>query len=162
MSIVVSDADNEGFDMIRAEYVGGGELSFSTERQSSLQNTALGASLEERHEHFYVLGDEDDYRYADLLSWQAQGEKVSLVLPLITGGELLGAIHIGSASSFDVDNLHRFRLPILRRMSQLVAGSIQSSRLFNQAVTLQILNQSVCFSRSNKVSFVLDQSGRII
>lgn len=160
MSIAVSDTDDEGFDMIRAEYVGGGELSFSTERQSSLQNTALGASLEERHEHFYVLGDEDDYRYADLLSWQAQGEKVSLVLPLITGGELLGAIHIGSASSFDVDN-YTDSLPILRRMSQLVAGSIQSSRLFNQAVTLQILNQSVVQSIQQGI-VVLDQSGRII
>lgn len=160
MSVVVSDTEGDGYTMLKAEYVGGGELAFSSERQMSLQNTALGYSLEERHEHLYTLDDDEDHRFADLLSWQAQGEKVSLILPLITGGELLGAIHIGSSSPYDIDN-YNDSMPILRRMTQLVAGSIQSSRLFNQAVTLQILNQSVVESIQQGI-VVLDQSGRVI
>jgi len=160
MSIVVSDTENQDFEMIKAAYVGGGELEFSTERPSSLQNTALGHSLKERKEHLYIVGEEDEHRFADVLSWQAKGEKVSLVLPLMTGGELLGAIHIGSMSEYDIDN-YVDALPILHRMAQLVAGSIQSTRLFNQAVTLQVLNQSVVESIQQGI-VVLDQSGRII
>lgn len=160
MSVVVSDVENQGYTMIKAEYIGGGELAFTTERPLSLQNTALGYSLEERKEHLYTLDLADEHMFTDVLSWQAKGEKVSLVLPLITGGELLGAIHIGSASPYDIEN-YSDSLPILRRMSQLVAGSIQSSRLFNQAVTLQILNQSVVESIQQGI-VVLDQSGRII
>ena len=160
MSIVVSDKENQDFEMIKAAYVGGGELEFSTERPSSLQNTALGYSLEERKERLYILGEDDEHRFADVLSWQAKGEKVSLVLPLITGNELLGAIHIGSVSEFDIDNYVE-AMPILHRMAQLVASSIQSARLFNQAVTLQVLNQSVVESIQQGI-VVLDQSGRII
>jgi len=160
MSIVVSDTENQDYEMIKAEYVGGGELEFSTERPSSLQNTALGYSLDERKERLYIVGEDDEHRFADVLSWQAKGEKVSLVLPLLTGGELLGAIHIGSASEYDIDN-YVDAMPVLHRMSQLIAGSIQSARLFNQAVTLQILNQSVVESIQQGI-VVLDQSGRII
>jgi len=160
MSVVVANDDNQGYDMIKASYAGGGELSFEHEYPSSLANTALGHSLEVRDSYMYILGEDDENRFADVLSWQSQGEKVSLVLPLITGGELLGAIHIGSSSSYDIDNYVE-SLPILRRMSQLIAGSIQSSRLFNRAVNLQVFNESVVESIQQGI-VVLDPSGRII
>jgi PAS domain S-box-containing protein len=161
MSIIVSDAANQDYEMIKGTYIGDDEeLEFSTERSSSLQNTALGFSLDEHKEHLYIVGEADEHRFTDVVSWQANGEKVSLVLPLITGGELLGAIHIGSVSVYDIDN-YVDAMPILRRMAQLVAGSIQSARLFNQAVTLQVLNQSVVESIQQGI-VVLDQSGRII
>ncbi len=160
MSIVIADAENQGYEMVKATYAGGGELEFSKEYPSSLVNTALGHSLEKRHEELYILGEDHEHRFADVLSWQAAGEKVSLVIPLVTGGELLGAIHIGSASSYDINNYVE-SLPILRRMSQLIAGSIQSSRLFNRAVNLQVLNRSVVESIQQGI-VVLDQSGRII
>ena len=159
ISVVVTDMENQGFEMVKAENIGDGELEFSTERLSDLQNTALGFSLEERKERLYTVQD-DEYRFTDILSWQSQGERVSLVLPLITGGELLGAIHLGSWHDHDVNN-YSDSIPILRRMAQLVAGSLQSARLFNQAVTLQVLNQSVVESIQQGI-VVLDQSGRII
>ncbi len=160
MSVVVANDETQGFDMIKASYAGGGELEFETEQPSSLANTALGYSLEQRDSQLYILGEDDDNRFADILSWQSQGEKVSLVLPLITGGESLGAIHIGSASTYDIENYVE-SLPILRRMAQLVAGAIQSARLFNRAVNLQIFNESVVESIQQGI-VVLDQSGRIL
>lgn len=160
MSVVVSNDDTNGHDMVKASYVGGGELEFDTEHPSSLANTALGHALEDREPHLYILGEDDDNRFADILSWQSKGEKVTLILPLLTGGEALGAIHIGSTSTHDVNN-YAESIPILRRMAQLVAGAIQSARLFDQAVNLQILNESVVESIQQGI-VVLDQSGRIM
>jgi len=160
MSVVVSNDESQGYDMIKASYAGGGELEYEHEYPSSLANTALGHSLNERESRLYILGEDDDNRFADVLSWQSQGEKVSLVLPLMTGGEMLGAIHIGSSSAFDIDNYVE-SMPILRRMAQMIAGSIQSARLFNRAVNLQVLNQSVVESIQQGI-VVLDPSGHIV
>jgi PAS domain S-box-containing protein len=162
MSIAVSDSENQDYEMVKAKYSGNGELAFTTERPSTLENTALGYSLQERKEHIYILGEgnAEEQNFADLLDWQANGEKVSVVIPLITGSEQLGAIHIGSVSEHDIDNYVE-AMPILHRMGQLVAGSIQSARLFNQAVTLQVLNQSVVESIQQGI-VVLDQTGHII
>lgn len=158
MSIVISDPENQGYEMAKALQETVGELEFSQERPNSLENTALGYSLQQRREHLYVIGE--TVRFQDVMSWQAQGEQVSLIMPLITGGELLGAIHIGSDQRSDLET-YQESMPILRRMAQLVAGSIQNARLFNQAVTLQVLNQSVVESIQQGI-VVLDNSGRII
>ncbi|MBA3873816.1 MAG: GAF domain-containing protein, partial [Anaerolineae bacterium] len=92
-------------------------------------------------------------------TWHAQGEKTSLIIPLMTGGKALGAMHIGSDQT-DTSAFDEFR-PLLKRISNLAAVSIQNAHLFNQALNLQNFNESIVESIQQGI-VVLDKSGRIL
>ena len=159
LTVAVLDVEQKGFDVVKLAVKNDGSSSVSQEKRGSLEHTALGRTYEERHDYFYRYDQDSVTAYDDLTTWQEQGEKASLILPLVTGGDCLGSIHIGS----DTSNIREFKENhhLLLRMAQLVAGSIQNTRLFNQAMNLQVLNRSVVESIQQGI-VVLDNSGRII
>lgn len=127
-------------------------------RKATLEHTALGRSMRNSAEYVYTRQN-DISSYKDLTEWYQQGERVSLVLPLSAGGEMLGAIHFGSYQDRNADSADFKNL--LARVAKLTAVAIQNARLFNQAVNLQSFNESIVESIQQGI-VVLDRSGRVI
>lgn len=159
MSVAVADTQNEGYDLLRVSVSKRGKLSLKQDHHPGLERTALGRCVEERAEHIYLLDDSDTPEYEDLRSWQKAGAYISMVLPLVAGGECVGAVHLGAAQE-ESEALLEAR-GLLGRMVQLIASAIQNARLFTQAVSLQVLNLSVVESIQQGI-VVLDNSARII
>ncbi len=159
MTLAVLDAQESGYDVIRVQTQDDGQLHIAQDHRSSLERTALGVVFAEKEERLYDTADAQAQHYEDIRSWAAHGERHSLLLPLIAGGESIGVLHFGIREPAP-DALLDARA-ILRRMAQLIASSIQNSRLFNQAVTLQVLNYSVVESIQQGI-VVLNNSGRIV
>ncbi|MEO0564325.1 MAG: GAF domain-containing protein, partial [Chloroflexota bacterium] len=86
------------------------------------------------------------------------GERYSLVLPMVSGGEKLGALHFGSSSGRTMET-NEFRT-LFSRVAQLTAVAIQNARLFDQAVTLRLFNESVLESIQQGI-VVLDPARRV-
>src|SRR5262249_36537706 len=72
---------------------------------------------------------------------------------------VLGVIHLGSDTPGE-QRFGEFR-PLLKRMANLTAVSIQNAQLFHQAINLQGFNESVVESIQQGI-VVLDKSGRIL
>ena len=89
----------------------------------------------------------------------AENEKTSLVVPLMTAGQRLGAIHFGSDLK-QAFGFTEFR-PLIRRMANLAAVAIQNTRLLEDALNLRQFNESVVQSIQQGI-VVLDKSGHII
>ncbi len=159
MTLATTSSTNDGFDYLRVSPDTLGTLEVVQETRPSLDRTALGRTFADRAEFSYNMGDEDIARYDDLKSWFAKGEQSALIVPLVAGGDCLGALHIGSNIPYKVTS-HETRASV-ERIAQIMASSLQNARLFNQAVNLQILNRSVVESIQQGI-VVLDSSGRII
>lgn len=159
MTVVVADAQRDGYDLIRVLSQADQSLVIEEDHRYSLERTALGRVVESQSDSLYRIGDHEINDYEDLHSWYTAGEQTSLIVPLIAGGECLGAVHLGSKNQ-DSSGFQSLR-PLLRRIVQLVASAVQNARLFNEAVTLQILNRSVVESIQQGI-VVLDSSARVL
>lgn len=158
LTMVLVNEQDEAFDYLRAYFDDVGHVVIAETQRSTLENTALGLTFEQREVNLYHAGDERVQNYDDLRSWHENGEKTTIFLPLSAGGECLGVLHMGSDHSNAFDDEKQ---QLLIRTSQLVASMVQNARLFNQAVNLQILNRSVVESIQQGI-VVLDETGRII
>ncbi len=159
MTLAVADVDNQGFELTRARIRLDETIDVSKDQRVSLGNSAIQRTYAEGEDYLYTVGDEDVDFYDDLMRWRENGEQTSLVLPLMTGGKIFGAVHFGS----NTKNVQQFvdNRSLLRRMAQMVASAVQNARLFDQAVNLQVLNRSVVDSIQQGI-VVLDRSGHII
>jgi PAS domain S-box-containing protein len=159
MTVVLLDATNEGFDVVKVSVNASSSLTVSNEHRLHLHDTALGRTFADRQDYLYYTGDSAVERYEDLRAWRQAGERTTLILPLVAGGESIGAVHLGS----DLEKAFGFNefRPLLKRMAHLSAVAIQNARLFNRAVNLQVFNESVVESIQQGI-VVLDRSGRIL
>jgi PAS domain S-box-containing protein len=159
LTMALLDIEQKGFDVIRASVLPGSKVEITRDRRISLARTVLGRSYLDRSDYVYRSTDENTPEFEDLQRWFEQGEKIGIVVPLITGGECLGAMHIGS----DRADTRSFAdaQTLFKRVAQLVAASVQNARLFNQAVGLQVLNESVVESIQQGI-VSLNNSGKII
>jgi len=155
MTAVLLDAQEQGFELFRVQVKDGEVAAITKDRRPSLGETALNRTYVDGKDHLYRTGEPAIEAYEDLQSWHKQGERISLILPLQTGGEILGALHVGGEAA----SLIEVR-PLMKRLAQLIASAIQNARLFNRAVNLQIENEAVVESIQQGI-VVLDSSGRI-
>lgn len=160
MTIALLNNEQKGFDILRVSENEDGTLETSRDRRATLQRTAMGRSFDDRQEYiYYADGHDKKLSFEDLDAWFKAGEKIGIVLPLMTGGECFGVVHIGSDSPHTTNFTQVF--PIIRRMMQLFSSAIQNARLFDQAVNLRAQRESVLESIQQGI-IVLDNSGRII
>lgn len=159
LTLAVANPLTRVFDYLWVSVQPDGSLQGTQETRPTLEHTALGRSYERRQVGVYNAGDVEVAAWDDVREWHRQGERATIILPLVAGGECLGAIHFGSAQERAV-TAHEIR-SLIERVAQLVAGALQNARLFNQAVNLQVLNRSVVESIQQGI-VVLDSSGRII
>lgn len=159
LTVALLDAERKGFEVVRVTLEADGTFQSSRDRRVSLGRTALGHVYLHRDDLVYRASDPDLPDFEDLRTWVSNGDKVGIVLPLVTGGECLGAMQVGSTRSEPRAFLSSQSL--LKRLAQLVAASVQNARLFNQAYSLQVLNQSVVEAIQQGI-VVLNSSGRIV
>ncbi|MFW5772225.1 MAG: GAF domain-containing protein, partial [Phototrophicaceae bacterium] len=159
LTISVRDAEDTGFDVLRVVVGEGDDLDVQRDRREMLGQSAVARSYEDGQDYLYHASDAAASDYEDLRAWVESGEQTSLVLPMLTGGECMGTVHLGSNQP-DEAGFTAYR-PLLRRMAQLVAGAVQNARLFTQAINLQVLNESVVESIQQAI-IVLDDTGQII
>ncbi|MCU0479927.1 MAG: GAF domain-containing protein [Anaerolineae bacterium] len=160
MNIALLNVEDNGFELLNVTANPDKTFTIARESRPTLGNTVLNRTYRERSDYLYLTSQDPEWLvYDDLREWKGYGEQVALVLPLLTGGEALGVLHIGSNSS----SPHEFveYRGLLKRMTQLVASTIQNARLFDQAVNLQVLNESVVESIQQGI-VVLDNNARII
>ncbi len=159
MNVALVDMEQPGFDLVRVDVNPDGTLVIGHDYRTDIEGTALGRTWQDGQDYLYQSDDPDAGSYADLRAWHERGEHTSLVLPLVAGGEPLGAMHLGSdlRRAF---GFNEFR-PLLKRMANLSAVAIQNARLFNRALNLQAFNESVVQSIQQGI-IVLDKSGRIL
>ena len=159
LTMALLDTDGQGFDVLHATVKSDSSLTTGHERRSNLSHTALGLAFETGQDQLYQADDPAMQSFDDLRSWAAQGERTALVVPLITGGVCLGAMHIGS-DLIRAFGFEEYR-PLLQRIANLAAVAVQNARLFSQAVNLRLFNESVVQSIQQGI-IVLDSSGRVI
>lgn len=156
--VLAGNDESQSFDYLKVNIQEDtNDIRVSREQRRTLERTALGRSYEEEKEYFYLADDDSVRHYEDLKVWVARGELSSLIVPLIAGGECLGALHIGSHTAELADPETR---QFIQRLARLVSSTVQTARLFNQAVNLRVLNESVVESIQQGI-VVLDSSGRI-
>ncbi|MBL8145701.1 MAG: GAF domain-containing protein [Anaerolineae bacterium] len=159
MTLALPDLEGEGYDLIRIMVKPDSSLVIGRDRRATLKRTALGAVLEGTGDLLALIDFENPTPHEDLRAWQAEGERTSLFLPLIAGGQRLGVMHIGS-NLIEAYGFEEYR-PLLQRIANLAAVAVQNARLFNQAVNLQLFNESV-FQSIQQGILVLDRQSRIV
>ncbi len=159
MNVALVDAEQPGFELIRVDVKPDGSLVIVHDYRADIEGTALKRTWQDGQDYLYLGDDAEADVYEDLRAWRELGEQTSLVLPLVAGGEPLGAMHLGS----DLRRAFGFKefRPLLKRMANLSAVAIQNARLFNRALNLQAFNESVVQSIQQGI-IVLDKSGRIL
>lgn len=160
MNLALLNVDDTSFEIFNLTVNDDANFTIVRETTSTLGNTAMSRTYRERTDYVYFVNQDPEWLvYDDLREWKSYDEKGALILPLLTGGEALGVLHIGSNDENPYPLLeHR---GLLKRMAQLVASTIQNARLFDQAVNLQVLNESVVESIQQGI-VVLDHNARII
>jgi PAS domain S-box-containing protein len=159
LTVALIDAEQKGFEVVRVTLEADGSFQSTRDRRISLGRTALGHVYLNRDVLVYRANDAEVPDFEDLKTWIRNGDKVGIVVPLVTGGECLGALHVGSSRAEPSSFLASQSL--IRRLAQLVAASVQNARLFNQAYSLQVLNQSVVEAIQQGI-VVLNNSGRVV
>lgn len=161
LDVTLIKPDGNGFDQITVEVVDPikPELNVLRNHTVDLSNTLMNEVYEQGFDQLFTLDDRPAQVFEDLTRWRNEGEHISMVLPLNTGGERIGVVHLGSRQA-KLKDFESNRV-LLRRMAQLVASSVQNARLFNRAVELQIENRSVLESIQQGI-VVVDNSGHII
>ncbi|HYO89125.1 MAG TPA: GAF domain-containing protein, partial [Candidatus Limnocylindrales bacterium] len=159
MTLVLPDLEQQGFDLINVTVKPDSSLVVGRDRRASLQGTALDAVLKGTGDLLAHIDFDQPSPYDDLRAAQAQGERTSLFLPLLAGGMRLGVMHIGS-NLIEAYGFEEYR-SLLQRIANLTAVAVQNARLFNQAVNLQLFNESV-FQSIQQGIMVLDRQARIV
>jgi PAS domain S-box-containing protein len=159
MTVALVNADESGYDLLNVSIANGSDLRVHSEERASLNGMALYQAIQDGQDALFLSDDTVQSSFDDVREWRAQGENTSLVIPLLTGGSTLGAMHFGSELTEAV-SFNEYR-PLLKRMANLAAVAIQNARLFKQALNLQNFNDSVVQSIQQGI-IVLDRTGRVL
>jgi PAS domain S-box-containing protein len=159
MTFALQDPEQLGFQILTVTLDDDDRLNVQRERRADLQRTALGRAYSSKTDVLYTSEDTIDVDFDDLRAWRGEGERTSLIAPLITGGVALGALHIGTTEQ--IETVYEAARPLLRRIANLAAVALQNGRLFNQAMNLKLFNESVVDSIQQGI-IVLDSSGLIM
>ncbi|MFN8451326.1 MAG: GAF domain-containing protein, partial [Anaerolineae bacterium] len=157
MTVVLLEAEHQGFDAVTVIVKADDSLVVSRDHRPNLNQTALGRTFENGQDYLYDASADNEYD--DLRAWHAAGERTSLIVPLITGGIVLGAMHFGSDLS-QAFGFEEFR-PLIKRIANLTAVAIQNARLFESSRTrterLSLLNRvSVALAQSLDVENIME------
>lgn len=156
LTVALLDTENVGYNLTRVTLQEDGKVTVGLDHRPTLDGTMLGEVYRTGTDTLYL---DDSAEFEDLRSLRRLGERTTLVLPLVTGGLVLGAMHIGSDGD-DEETFTAFR-PLLQRIANLLAVAIQNARLFNQAVNLRLFNESVVQSIQQGI-IVMDMDGAIL
>lgn len=149
MTVALLETEQAGFDIINVAIKADSSVTTVRDHRENIDGTALGLTFETGQDYLY--GADAATEFIDLREWHAVGERTSLVVPLITGGICLGAMHFGS-DLVQAFGFEEFRV-LIKRIANLSAVAIQNAHLFEQTRT-----RTDRLSLLNRVSVALAQS----
>lgn len=165
MTLALVDTERRGFDVITVLVQIDNRLTQTRAHWPSLEGTALGRTYIEGTDYLYYLDAGLAADYLDLNANYAQGERTSLIVPLITGGIVLGSLHFGS-DLINAFGFEEFR-PLIKRIANLAAVAFGNATLFADAQTrtqrLALLNNvSILLAQSLDTENILETTVREI
>ncbi|NLX08376.1 MAG: GAF domain-containing protein [Chloroflexi bacterium] len=133
MSVTLHDEQTGHFNRLRAMLAPDGTVRVVEDEPESLENTAMGRVFHEAEPRLFRLQHEEALRqrYLDLQAWYDSGERSTLIVPMIAGGQTIGTLHLGS----ELENAFGFQenLDLIQRLANLSAVALDNARLFQQA-----------------------------
>jgi GAF domain-containing protein/nitrogen-specific signal transduction histidine kinase len=168
LSLVLIDQETRAFERIHVQPDPDGQLIITRDRAGSLEGSAIAHTFETKADALYLLDPAErasGIQYSDLAELYMQGERTSLLIPLVSGGLALGVLHIGSdlaqAAGFD-----EYR-DLFKRIASIAAVALVNANLFERAQArtqrLNLLNSvSLALAQSLDTENILEVSLREI
>jgi len=132
MSVALFDEETNRFDVLRAEFAPDDSIAVMADEPLDVDGTATGAAYRDIEARIYQLKREARIREArpDLQAWYADGERTTLVVPMVAGGQVIGALRLGT----EAENAPGFRenLEMVQRLANLSAVALENARLFEE------------------------------
>ncbi|HVO42118.1 MAG TPA: GAF domain-containing protein, partial [Aggregatilineales bacterium] len=142
MTVALYDERRGLFDIQKVESDPRDALTVADGGTIPAENTAVGAMLTNPIPRVYHYADIDRIpAWVDLNEWHNSGERTTMVVPMVTGGHVLGVLHMGSelVHAFGFDE----QLSLVSRLGNLTAIAIENARLFQQAVDRERFSASL-------------------
>lgn len=119
LHVALGDPDAPLLDVWRALVALDGAIAVERGEPLPAEDTALRLAYDEREPRIYALERDEATRarLADLRAWYGAGERSSLIVPMIAGGQPIGALHLGS----ELEGAPGFRenLTLIQRLANL-------------------------------------------
>ena len=132
MSVALYDDQAGRFDVLRAEFGLDDSITVVADEPLAVDGTATGAAYRDVKAHLYQLEREAKIRESrpDLQAWYASGERTTLLVPMVAGGQVIGALRLGS----EVENAPGLRenQEMVQRLANLSAVALTNARLFEE------------------------------
>jgi PAS domain S-box-containing protein len=161
MHVALPNRNNDGFLLRRVEVMIDQNVFIFEDDPVPMAGTALGQCFQNREPLLFDLSPSGRAKYeaySDLSKWAAQGERISLMVPMITGGVTFGVLRLGS----ELVDAYGFsdRIDLVGRLANLSAVSINHSRLLDDLRSSTSYNEAVVESIQQGI-VVLDKDHRI-
>ena len=133
MSVALYNTALGQFDVLRAEIALDATVAVTHAPPMPVGSTATGQAFLEKKARLFGLTQDEASRktYIDLAAWFESGERSTLIVPMVAGGQAVGAMRLGS----ELENAFGFQenLELIQRLSNLSAVALENARLFAQA-----------------------------
>ncbi|MBI5957389.1 MAG: GAF domain-containing protein, partial [Chloroflexi bacterium] len=160
MSVALyNDADSR-FNVLGTEIALDSSVTVKPAEALPVLETATGQVFLHGTSRLYELGRELTARetLTDLRGWYGTGERSTMLVPMIAGGQPVGVLRLGS----ELENAFRFveNTDLIQRLANLLAVSLQNAHLFSQAQqrAIELDAQARRLTVINRVSSRLAQS----
>lgn len=160
MSVALYDEETKQFELLLGVLALDGSVQVLQGDPQTSTDTLIGHIHREPQSHVYLLQREEGLRrsYQDVTSWYESGERSTLVVPMISGGQAVGVLHLGS----ELENAFGFQenLDLIQRLANLSAVALDNARLFQQSRqrTLELDQQAQRLGVINRVSGLVAQT----
>ncbi|MBX3061761.1 MAG: GAF domain-containing protein [Anaerolineae bacterium] len=142
MSVMMVDEERDEFSVRQVTMGMRGEVLVDEGDAIPADNTAVGVAVRDAKTAIYHISDANRTpSYGDLKNWWMTGERTSLIVPMIAGGRITGALHMGSelSGAFGFEE----QTAMLSRMANLAAIAIENARLFQQTIDRERFSAAV-------------------
>jgi PAS domain S-box-containing protein len=167
MNVALFNEETEQFDVLRADIALDSSVQIVPDEPLPVADTATGFAYQQKNARLYKLQEEESARenFGDLAAWYDTGERSTLVVPMIAGGQAMGALRLGS----ELENAFGFEenLDLIQRLANLSAVALDNARLFQEvrareqfSAAVQRVSQSLnqIFDLGNVLRTICDES----
>ena len=133
LHVALGDPDAAALDVWRAEIALDGSVTVREVDPIPAAGTALRRAYDDKTPHIYSLDSDEAARteFNDLRAWYEAGERSSLIVPMIAGGQPIGALHLGTQLSGAPGFAEH--LTLIQRLANLSSVALDNARLFANA-----------------------------
>jgi len=159
MSVAIFNGEVNQFDVLRV-VMSEGDVSVLPDEPIALDGTATGQVFNAREARLFLHKDHKraHSRLSDLSGWRGQGERSTLLVPMIAGGQTLGTLRLGSDQ--DTPTGFQDNLELIQRLANLSAVAMDNARLFaeTQQRSAEMTAQARRLAQINRVAGRLAQA----